>query len=385
MPEKSRNSSNELEKSQTLRSLNQQVNAIECANNLPICLSRPLNLGLDISGACNIKCIFCLAENGRKLRSDPDAFREPEWLDHFDELLPYINKGIFSSYEALLNPKIDQFIHKMRAHCAPFEIFTNGNALTPEMSEFLLSHGLSSVWCSFHGAERATYEGIMRGSDYEGVLRNLVHLKLQARRINPAFRLTLVFCAMGRTIQELPRYVDLAHRVDAKEIQVNYLLVTTPAHQLDDEAVIFHRDRYDHFVLHAKLKAAKLGIQLNHQPTFFDWKPTQTGGPCARPWQHMNVSKDGVVTVCCGGASGIGNLFTDGFHNVWNGKVMQAFRRRVNSDNPPAACRTCTRGRENPLDVRSHLTYLRGLSEEQVQARLEELGLARPESQALTA
>ncbi|MCM0756849.1 radical SAM protein [Desulfovibrio aminophilus] len=375
MSDKSCNRSNALEKSMALRRLNQQVNAIECANNLPICLSRPLNLGLDISSACNIKCIFCLAESGRKLSSDADAFRAPEWLDHFDELLPYINMGIFSSFEALLNPGIEQFVRKMRAHCTPFQVFTNGNALTPEMSEFLLANGLQSVWCSFHGAERATYEGIMRGSDYERVLSNLMHLKLLARRINPGFRLTLVFCAMGRTIQELPRYVDLAHRVGAKEIQVNYLLVTTAAHQLDDEAVIFHRDRYDHFVLHAKLKAAKLGILLNHQPTFFDWRPTDSDGPCARPWQHMNVSKDGVVTVCCGGASGIGNLFTDGFHKVWNGKAMQAFRRRVNSGNPPAACRTCTRGRENPLDVRSHLTYLRGLNDEQVQARLEELGL----------
>ena len=31
----------DLEKSMALRALNQQVNGIECANNMPICLSKP--------------------------------------------------------------------------------------------------------------------------------------------------------------------------------------------------------------------------------------------------------------------------------------------------------------------------------------------------------
>lgn len=369
----------DFEKSMALRALNQQVNGIECANNMPICLSKPLNLGFDVSSVCNIKCIFCLAETGRKLRSDQEAFREPEWLDHFSEILPYINIGIFSSYEALLNPNFDQFVKKMRSHFTPFQVFTNGNALTPETSEFLLQSGLRSVWCSFHAAEKATYEGIMRGSDYDKVLQNLMHLKHMARRINPQFRLTMVFCAMRRNIEELARYVDLAHRVGAAEIQVNYLLVTNAEHELDHEAMVFHRELYDYHVMHAKLKAAKQGILLNHQPTFFDWQPGAPLGPCARPWQHMNVARDGTATVCCGGAKGVGNLFKDGFHKVWNGEIMQTFRRRVNSANPPAACKTCTRGRENPNEVKTHLTYMRGMTDEQVQERLEKLGLRAPE------
>jgi MoaA/NifB/PqqE/SkfB family radical SAM enzyme len=378
MHDASRRKTEARQKSRALRALNQQVNGIECANNMPICMSRPLNLGFDIASVCNIKCIFCLAECGRKLRSDADAFREPEWLGHFDELLPYINKGIFSSYEALLNPRIEEFVERLDAHCTPFEIFTNGNALTPELAEFLLPRGLDSVWCSFHAADRATYEGIMPGSDHERVLSNLVSLKFLAKRHNPEFRLTLVFCAMRRNIQELDRYVDLAQRVGAKEIQVNYLLVTTPAHELEHEAMVFHQDLYDHHVLRAKLKAARLGILLRHQPTFFDWKPQEDHGPCARPWQHMNVNKDGVVTVCCGGAAGIGNLFTDGFQKVWNGPAMQAFRNRVNTANPPAACRKCTRGRENPHDVRTHLTYMRNWDAARVQARLSYMGPATP-------
>lgn len=375
----------EFEKSMALRALNQQVNGIECANNMPICLSKPIHLGLDISSACNINCIFCLAEKGRMRRSDPAAFRPPEWLDHFAEMLPYVDLGIFSSYEALLNPNIDVFAKKMRRHFTPFRLFTNGKALVPEMSEFLLRCGLSSVWCSFHAVNKRTYEGIMRGSDYDGVLQNLMSLKHLARRINPQFRLTMAFCAMRRNIEELARYVDLAHRVGATDIQVNYLLVTNAEHGLDHEAMVFHRELYDYHVMNAKLEAAKLGILLNHQPTFFDWRPDGPLGPCARPWQHLNVARDGTATVCCGGAKGVGNLFTDGFHNVWNGEIMQAFRRRVNSANPPAACKACTRGRENPNEVKTHLTYLRGMTDEQVQERLEKLGLAAPRAMAANA
>lgn len=82
------------------RETNRQMNALESRNGFPVCASRPLRLGFDISSVCNVKYIFCLAESGRRLRSDPDSFRSPDWLDHFEPLLPFIGLGIFSSYEA---------------------------------------------------------------------------------------------------------------------------------------------------------------------------------------------------------------------------------------------------------------------------------------------
>jgi MoaA/NifB/PqqE/SkfB family radical SAM enzyme len=368
------------------RQINAQLNYTESRNNLPVVNSRPLRLGLDISDVCNIRCIFCLAEDGRKKSSNSDAFRKPEWLDPFEPLFPFIETAILSSYEAILNPWFDQFVERLWRYQTPIELFTNGNALDANIAEYLLDHKLQSLWCSFHGARQKTYHSIMKGSDYDKVLKNLMHMKIYSRKRGlKDYKLTMVFCAMRRNIEELTEYVDLAHRVGAQSIQVNYLLVTKPDTGLDREAMCFHPDLYDGMVLAAKAKAAKMGITLNHQRLFRDGRKEADSGPCYRPWEHLNVSQGGQAAICCGGCGNLGNMFAQGFPQLWNSARLTEFRARVNSDNPPAACRACTRGREDPHSLFTHLTYLRYLPEEKREARIRELApeAERDASQAM--
>ncbi|MEF2230587.1 MAG: radical SAM protein [Pseudodesulfovibrio sp.] len=362
------------------RDINKQLNLAESRNNLPVVNSRPLRIGLDISNVCNVNCIFCLASEGRMRASDPAAFRTPDYLDHFEPILPFVTNVIFSSYEALLNPWLDQFVARLKKNNTPFQLFSNGKGLEPELSEFLLNNGLMSLWCSFHGAERKTYESIMKGSNYDQVLANLMHMKHYIRKNGLNSELTMVFCAMRRNIEELPRYVDLAHRVGAKSIQVNYLLVTQENTGLEHEAMCFHPELYDSMVREAIARAARLGVQVGHQRLFSDGAKGAATGPCFRPWEHMIVSKTGTVSVCCGGCGGMGNLFESGFQQVWNSSRLQEFRARVNSENPPASCRKCTRGRENPWDIVNHITYLKKYGNEQRQEAVEELLRSAPPS-----
>lgn len=371
------------QESSLLRSLNTQINTMERQQLLPVIGSRPLSLGFDISSACNCNCIFCLADPGRKRRSDPTAFRTPEWLDNFESLLPFINLGVFSSYEAILNPRFDEFVLRLNRYRTPYQVFTNGKALTPELSQFMLAHGLQSMHCSVHGAKPATYEAIMQGNRFSQTLENLMALKHQAAKINPEFTLVLVFCAMRRNIGELMDYVDLARRVGARVIQVNYLLVVKQDTGLDGEAMCFHAQVYDKVVSAAKEKAARLGIVLNHQPFFSTYEPSAAHEPCYKPWSNLSVMGDGAVNVCCGGSPVAGNMFGADFFTLWNSDKFQQFRRTVNGPNPPAACKACSRGRENPWYVGAHLTYMNGWDAARVAAHLDALGLQTPEGLVL--
>lgn len=355
------------------RLLNTQINRLESGQGCPVVTSRPLRVGLDISNVCNVNCIFCLARQGRLSKNDADAFRRPEWLDHFEPVLPFVEQAIFSSYEALLNPWFEAFVARLRAYATPFQVFSNGLAISPDRGAFLLENGCNSLWISFHGAREKTYQSIMRGSDYATVLRNLMALKLHARKYGRPVEMRLVFCAMRRTLPELLEFVDLAKRVGATAIQVNYLLVTEEGQDFEEESVFFHQELYDHVVTAAKRKAAGLGIGLIHQPLFSE-APQVLASRCFRPWEHLNIARDGSVQVCCGGTPVLGNMFEEGFARMWNAPKMLEFRARVNSDNPPAACRACTRGRENPGDILTHLTYLRRLPPQERQARIAALG-----------
>ena len=354
------------------RSINSQINTLESRQNNPIVNSRPLYVGLDISSVCNIKCIFCVADPGRKKQSDADAFCPADWIEHFEPVLPFVRHVIFSSFEAILNPHLPVFIDSLRCFHTPFQLFSNGLGLDQHLSQHLLDNGMTSLWCSFHGAREKTYQSIMKGSNYETVLGNLLAIKQHVRRRQLPFELTLVYCAMRRTLPELPAFVDIAHRLGASAIQVNYLLVTKPDPRMERESPFFHQDLYDYNVLTAKIKGAKLGVDVRHQPLSSD-TPPDAPAPCRRPWEHLNVNRTGQVQICCGGSPILGNMFEEGFSRMWNSPAMARFRSRVNSDDPPAACRKCTRGREDPKDIESHLTYLRSLPEEARQEHLRRL------------
>jgi len=342
----------------------------------------PPDLGFDISSACNCKCIFCLADAGRKRHSDPEAFRQPEWLDNFESLLPFINLGIFSSYEAVLNPRFDEFVLRLNRYRTPFQVFTNGKAVTPELSQFMLSHGLQSMHCSVHGAKPNTYEAIMQGNRFSQTLENLMFLKHHAAKLNPEFSLVLVFCAMRRNIGELMDYVDLAWRVGARAIQVNYLLVIKEDSGLDEEAMCFHPLIYDKMVCAAKEKAARLGIALNHQP-FFSTYQSGSSQPCYKPWSNLSVRGDGEINVCCGGSPVVGNMFGADFFTLWNSEKFQSFRRTVNGPTPPAACKSCSRGRENPWHISSHLTYMNDWTPARIATHLDAQGITVPQELVL--
>ncbi|WP_054650524.1 radical SAM/SPASM domain-containing protein [Salidesulfovibrio brasiliensis] len=215
----------------------------------------------------------------------------------------------------------------------------------------------------------------MRGLSFEETLSNLMHLRMLAKKHNPEFMLVMVFCAMRRNIEQLSDYVDLARRVGARVIQVNYLQVANEKHGLDHESMLFHKDLYDYHVITAMKKAASYGIALQHQPLFSTYEEEHCAElpPCYKPWEHLNVNQQGDVTICCGGAGSLGNIFKQDFFEVWNSKPFRTFRRLVNSDNPPENCRKCTRGRENPHAVTTHLTYLKSLPEDERRERISEI------------
>jgi len=137
--------------------------------------------------------------------------------------------------------------------------------------------------------------------------------------------------------------------------------------------MFFHQDLYDSYVHTAKLKANKLGIVLNHQPLFQTYQEESNDSPCYRPWETINISQTGNTTICCGGAGGLGNVFEEDFFKVWNSKPFRGFRQTVNSPNPPAQCKKCTRGKEDPTKIETHITYLRKMSAEDREKRIKEL------------
>jgi radical SAM protein with 4Fe4S-binding SPASM domain len=60
--------------------------------------------------------------------------------------------------------------------------------------------------------------------------------------------------------------------------------------------------------------------------------------------QTVPVDVQGNITMCdCQPENRVGNILTDPFNKIWRGDLMNEYRKRMISDDPPDACRICPR------------------------------------------
>ena len=67
---------------------------------------------------------------------------------------------------------------------------------------------------------------------------------------------------------------------------------------------------------------------------------------CKWPWKACYITVEGYITPCCIHGTNpkvinFGNIFEQGFENIWNCPEYMEFRRRLKSENPPEICIDC--------------------------------------------
>jgi len=69
-------------------------------------------------------------------------------------------------------------------------------------------------------------------------------------------------------------------------------------------------------------------------------------GRCDWPWRGAYLSYQGYAMPCCMISTPdrihFGNMAELGVDKIWNGEAYQAFRRRLDSEEPPEICRSCS-------------------------------------------
>ena len=62
---------------------------------------------------------------------------------------------------------------------------------------------------------------------------------------------------------------------------------------------------------------------------------------CLMPWLHFHVSNNGTAKVCCVANIPFGNVNTDSFEEIWNGKSINKLREKFAQNQPDNRCANC--------------------------------------------
>jgi len=251
---------------------------------------RPLEVILDTTERCNLKCKMCYFSAVDRLQFlpfDRQLSRNGMMpLETFSrvaaDLFPRARKvALGCAAEPLVHPKFIDIVREAGSYGVPDLWFpTNLLPLTPAKAEAICEAGVKTVGVSMDGTNAETYEAIRVGGRFDRLMRSLDLLNEVRRGAATGLRLIFVWMRTNRgDLADLPRF---AEEVGASELDVRFVAPT--AHVSAEDELL---DDEDPGALRAELAAAAedaaaRGLRLVSYPDFDDGQRVDLRGHLMR-------------------------------------------------------------------------------------------------------
>jgi len=277
-----------------------------------IVLPFPLHLDIEVTDACNLKCIMCV--HGTTGVPDTDMIDISFGKQMIDQAAEGGIQSIKFNWrgEPALHKGLEDLIRYAKSKgILEVQINTNGIPYTEERIENIIDAGLDRVIFSMDGTNKETYEHIRVGASFEKLMRNIKRfheIRTRKGQAKPFIRIQMV------------RMQGNSEQVE--ELQEMWKGIA------DDIAVKDVTDRGQ-------------GGQLNMGDQISVGRKR-----CNQPWQRMIVARDGKVFPCCSdwyATYPIGDATKQSLKEIWTGKPMEDLRninreKRLNESDP---CKNC--------------------------------------------
>ncbi len=272
----------------------------------------PTHLEIETSSTCQMSCPMCKTTEMRRRGVKFQGFMDMElYKKIIDECANSTLYSIKLSWrgEPLLNPRLVEMItYAKKRGIKDVAFLTNGERLTPKLTEDLVNAGLDWISISFDGMGD-TYNKIRKPAIFEETLEKIRYIRAYRetqRRKKPLIRVQSVHSAiMGQEQEFLNLWKGVAERV-------NFIS--------DQKRSIDHKE-------------------YRHDPKFI----------CPSPWQRACITWDGKVVQCFGDymeGNILGYIHEKSIKKIWRGKPFTELRglMRKGKRLKTMPCRTCSDG-----------------------------------------
>ncbi|MFU8818405.1 MAG: radical SAM protein [Desulfurivibrio sp.] len=275
-----------------------------------------LSLELELSRACNIRCVYCYAASGLPLANELTAAEIENVVDQALEL--GIKKVIvLGGGEPLFYPRIFEVIDYILSKGLKVDIFTNGTLITPEIAQLLARSGVAVV-IKMNSRDAAVQDYLAgRPGTFAGIEKGLAAL-LAAGYPDEGHLLGIQTIICRQNYQELP---DLWRWARSRKI-IPYVEMMTLQGRASEHPELA--------VPMAEIKALfeKLA-QIDAEEFGRDWTPHPplAASQCSRHEYSCTVTSIGEVHPCPGVNLPAGNIRDQSLADILSGsKIIQDLR-----------------------------------------------------------
>lgn len=306
------------------------------------CECLPVMLDVEPESRCNFRCIMCArafktgAAQSAGRSMDLKSFKR--LLDSNPHLMEVKIQGIG---EPLLNPDLFDMIRYATERHIWVRTTVNGSLLHKNDNfKRLVDSDIGEIQTSFDGADKATFESIRRGANFESIVANLTRLNAYVTTKERDYtRMWVLLQTQNR--HQLQDFVTLAAQMGFRRLTYSVALTGWgEEEQFNDLKIPGISEEEEARVLE---QAAKEGVEVSI------WRCTdrfRTDSPetiCPIPFIRAFVSSDLRIIPC----GTIGHLDDVNYGSAlefakhWNSEGYRAFRRAHLSGNIPSYCREC--------------------------------------------
>ncbi len=277
-------------------------------DNFPINAPIPNNIQIDITNACNLKCIMC---PNKDIKIKKGAMHFGLFKRIIDEIAEYgiENAGLYTVGEPFMNSEIFEFIVYAKNKGVKYVyVTTNGQLLNKEKINKIFDSGLDSIKFSIDASSQETYEKIRIGAKWKKLIENIDLLNELRNKRNSNIKIFASFTLQKRNLMDLIIFDDIFNnRID----ETLYSIVATQGGLVPDINILFPN---------ANEKIS------NTIDTVFNIEPH----PCNLLWNRFVVTWDGKLTICCSDFEEkllYGNLNESTLSECWNNSKMREYRK----------------------------------------------------------
>jgi MoaA/NifB/PqqE/SkfB family radical SAM enzyme len=321
------------------------------ADHEPVCLY------LETTNRCNLLCGTC-PRTFEEL--EPPADMSWQLFTHIVDQFPRIARVVLHGVgEPMMVKALPRMVRYLKERGTYVLFNTNGTLLTERKGRELIAAGLDELRVSLDAAEPRAFLAV-RGKDmFARIVRNVSAFTAlqQSERIDHPL-VSLWLTGLKETIDQLPEFVRLAHRIGVPEVYLQRLVFMPDGQGLARvESALFERLEGDEprRIEEAAALAEELGVRFSASGATEPGTSLKRGAEdqpwslCRRPWSLMYFTALGRAIPCCiapfsmRGYDGftLGDATQESLRRIWNGPRYQEFRRALLGETPPPACSSC--------------------------------------------
>lgn len=279
----------------------------------------PKNLMIELTNACNLKCVMCYNRLMKRKRGFMDAATYGFILDNAAEIgIKMV--GLYTTGESFLHPQVFDFIRLAKEKGFEYiYMTTNGNVLNEKKIKKIFDSGLDSIKFSIDGISKESYEKIRVGGNFEKLYNNIKALRETRDALKSKLKIYASFVLVNNNYHELKQFKE------------------------------FWKGLIDEVMIVIVGNQANLQVQEFDKliPEHLKNKIVKTRDYCNLLWNRIIMTYDGKFTLCSEDFEGeliYGDIREESMREAWNNVKMKAYRSmwKTRDFHLSPRCLTCT-------------------------------------------